>query len=173
MTIGTEPLHSARRSVEIDVPAEFFYEVLTDFASYPDFLSEVVSIDARKTGDERWVTRFVARVLRQFEYTLEIVGTPYEKLDWTLEEPGFFLDNRGGWRLESLTDTSIRATFHLDIRVSAFVPKAMTNRLAATSLPQVLGEWKERAEHLYIRALQGVSPDPGKNQDKAKMGDGS
>jgi len=142
-------MHSARRSIVIDVPAELFYGLLTDFESYPAFLSDVVEAEVLSRDGEAWVVRFTVRVIREIQYELRLTGTPYEKVDWALTEQGFFLTNTGGWRIEWLTDTSIRATVFMDIEVGAFVPKAITNRLAAADLPAMLSEWKRRAEAVY------------------------
>lgn len=142
-------MHSAERSIEIDVPAEAFYELITDFESYPDFLSDVHEAEILNREDEIYDVRFTVRVIRRFDYVLRLVGAPYEKLEWTLLKPGFFTFNEGSWRIESLTETRIRAQYQLDVRVGAFVPKAITDRLAAAVLPDMLGEWKTRAEALY------------------------
>jgi coenzyme Q-binding protein COQ10 len=146
--------HSAERTVDIDVPAELFYELITDFDSYPDFLSDVLATEVTKRDNGIFHVRFTVRVLKKFDYVLRLEGKPYESLRWHLLEPGLFQSNDGGWHIESLTETSIRVTYDLAVTVSRFVPHAITQRLVEVTLPEMLEQWKVRAEARYA-AMEG------------------
>lgn len=138
----------------VDVPAESFYELITDFGSYPDFLDNVVATEVLRHDGDVYYVKFTIRVIKQFDYVLRLEGTPYERLTWHLTEPGLFQSNDGGWRIESLTDSSIRAHYALSVVVSRFVPKTVTRRLTQATLPEMLSQWKTHAESLY-RAENG------------------
>ncbi len=140
---------SAEQSIDIDVPAESFYELITDFAAYPDFIDSVLSTRILRTDGDDWDVEFTVRVIRKIDYVLHLVGAPYEKLSWTLIKPGLFTANEGGWRLESLSDTSVRAHYRLAVAVSRFVPSGITQRLVQFTLPEMLGQWKAHAEKVY------------------------
>lgn len=143
------------QSVDVDVPAESFYELITDFAAYPEFLSSCVSTRVLKQEGEVYDVEFTVRVIRQIDYVLRLSGKPYESLSWTLIKPGLFTANDGGWRLEALTDTTTRATYRLAVEVSRFVPQAITAKLVESTLPEMLEQWKAHAEARY-RAQQGA-----------------
>jgi ribosome-associated toxin RatA of RatAB toxin-antitoxin module len=141
--------HTAERSIDIDVPVEKFYELITDFERYPEFLSDVLDARILSREEESYRVEFTVRVIRKVEYTLVLTGVPSERLTWTLGKPGLFKSNEGGWWLESLGDTKTRATYRLAVSVSAFVPKAITKRLVSFTLPEMLQQWKGQAERLY------------------------
>lgn len=153
--------HSGEKSVEIDVPAEDFYRIITDFEAYPRFLRSVLSSNMLQREGEVYDVEFTVRVIKKIDYTLRLEGKPYESVTWHLSKPGLFKTNDGGWRLEWLSDTKIRAYYRLSVSMAAFVPKAITNRLVAYTLPEMLQQFKEHAEAQYQSKLQGTSEDGG------------
>ena len=93
---------SARRSIDVDVPPERFFEVVRDYARYPEFLPEVKAVKlGPREGDAVEVTYWLDVKLKMYEFTLRHVDHPFERIDWHLVRGGDFIrKNQGAWTLE-------------------------------------------------------------------------
>ncbi|MSQ02502.1 MAG: hypothetical protein EXR71_11535 [Myxococcales bacterium] len=137
---------AARRSVEILVPPERLMAVVTDFAAYPRFLSEMEEATILRHDGDVWVARFVIRVVRRIEYTLRLHKKSPTCLRWSLVE-GAFKANDGGWDLTASADgKSTRADYFIDLELGMFVPGSVLKTLIETSLPATLAAFKKEAE---------------------------
>ena len=139
-------MHRAERHIDVDVPASHFYALVTDFANYPNFLSTVSSVEIHQAAETAWDVSMSIRVLKRLDYRLHVIGRPHTSVRWTLAEPGPFVQNDGGWRIDALGEHQIRVHYDLSVDVAAFVPRAITNRLISMTFPQMLSEWKAHAE---------------------------
>ena len=74
--IMTTMATSAQHSIVVDVPAHAFYEVITDFARYPEYLTSVTAVDILRHQGNEWDVAFNVRVLRNIDYTVRHVGVP-------------------------------------------------------------------------------------------------
>ena len=143
---------SASHSIDVNVPALDFYALLTDFESYPTFLSNVNGTEILRRDGNVWDVQFTVRVLRAMNYTVQLTGDPGKSLSWTrLGECGLFGKNDGGWRLEPLSATSVCAHYSLELEILPFVPQSMNRRLIQGTLPEMLLEWKVAAEARWAK----------------------
>ncbi len=139
---------NALKTIDIDAPREAFYDLVVDFARYPEFLSDVKRIQVLRQTGEVFEVRFTIQVIKEFDYVLTLTGKRPESLTWTLKESGLFKKNDGGWKLEALSPERTRATYTIDVGLSLFVPSAITNRLVQFTLPSMLEQWAKRAMSL-------------------------
>ena len=141
---------SAKRSIEVVgvSPAEFF-RVLQDYARYPAFLPEVKAVKlGARTGSSVEVTYWLDVKLKVFEYTLRHEEQGPDRIDWHLVRGGDFIrSNQGAWTLEQ-TDRGTRATYAIAIDFGPLVPKTFEKALAERGLPNLLANFKARAEKL-------------------------
>jgi ribosome-associated toxin RatA of RatAB toxin-antitoxin module len=144
---------SASRSVEIDVPLESFVAVVRDYASYPQFVPELrkVAVGPR-AGEAVEVTYWLDATLKVFEFTLRHEAAPDgQRIDWKLVRGGEFMRrNVGNWQFER-TQRGTRAVYSIDIDFGPLVPKNFEKQLAARGLPNMLANFKARAEALQRR----------------------
>jgi coenzyme Q-binding protein COQ10 len=144
-------LPKAEKSVEMAVPLQFFYDMITDYPRYPDFVREVKTSEALETVGNVTKVAFTLRVLtRPFDYVLEMTAEPGVGLSWTLVESKTLKQNDGGWTLEALDDASVRVTYWNDLAALAWIPKRFINALIRVSLPAMLRHWKKLAETEYL-----------------------
>ena len=137
------------QSVVVDVSPEDFYGVITDFKHYPDFVNTVVKADVVKHTGNTYEVDFEVNLFKTIRYTLKMVGDPGKKLSWSLIRGDLFKVMNGSWELEPAAGgKSTKATYTADVDFAIFVPKMITNKLTAVSLPSTLKEFKERAESL-------------------------
>ncbi|MDP8255085.1 MAG: SRPBCC family protein [Candidatus Alcyoniella australis] len=136
----------AEMSIEIDVPPKKVYEVISDFAAYPDFLSDVASTSIISQDKDEWEVEFGVKIIKQISYTLRLWGTPGKSLDWKLVK-GFMKKNDGGWALESLDKGKrTKATYFVDVEFGLMVPKKIVNTVMQANFPTMLKAFKKRCE---------------------------
>lgn len=128
-------------------PAEMM-AVITDFASYPDFLPEMERAEVLLAEPGAWEVRFTVRVIRQLSYTLRLVQLDPLTLQWSLLE-GVFRSNDGGWSLAARSEGGTTATYRIDVQMGMFVPGNIVNSLVERGLPQTLRRFKGEAERRH------------------------
>ena len=139
---------AAQESIVINVPKEKFFEVITDFEKYPEFIPEMKAAKVIEHKDNEYVVDFTVSLIKKIDYRLKLVAYPYEKLEWNLVK-GFFKKNYGYWLIKELGPEQIEATYYVELEMGLLVPKKLLNELAQVGLPGMLKRFKERAESLY------------------------
>lgn len=144
---------SASRSIEIDVSPEAFYRVVQDYARYPEFLPELKSVKVgARDGSAVEVTYWLDVRLKVFDFTLRHESHGPDRIEWQLIRGGEFMRrNHGAWTLERTAAGSTRATYAIDIDLGPLVPSNFEKVLAERGLPNLLANFKTRAEQLARR----------------------
>jgi ribosome-associated toxin RatA of RatAB toxin-antitoxin module len=138
---------NACQTVEVNVPPERFWAVVTDFQNYPDFLPHVRGTRVERRDGSGWQVEFELNFIRPIRYTLLLEGTAPHTLTWSLVS-GLFRSNQGSWQLEPLSDgMRTLATYTIDLQIGVFLPGSLINTLVR-QLPEMLQAFKDRAEGL-------------------------
>ncbi len=136
----------ATRSIDIDAPIEKVFDVITDYARYPEFLTEVKKTTVgRRNGSEVDVTYEVS-VMKNIRYTLRMNESRPSRVAWSFVEGEVMKDNKGEWALIAVGEGKTRVSYTVDMALGALVPKAIVNTLVETSLPKMLEAFKKRIE---------------------------
>lgn len=136
----------ASESIEIKASPKDCYAVITDYASYPEFLKETKDVEVgKKSGNSAEVT-FRIEVIKKVSYKLKMVGTPPKKVSWTLLEGDIMKKNEGSWELEEISKGVTKATYTVDVDLKLFVPGPIAKMLVGSSLPSMLKSFKKRIE---------------------------
>lgn len=136
----------ASRTVVINAPAEVLFDIITDYESYPSFLSDVAEARVtQRTGDGA-IVQFGLNLIKKVHYSLKMVEVKPTSVRWTLHESSLMKANVGGWTLEALPDGTTRATYEVDVTPRGFVPGPIVNALTGRTLPATLEAFKQRAE---------------------------
>ena len=138
---------SARRSIEVDVPPERFFEVVRDYARYPEFLPEVkaVSVGPRK-GNAVEVTYQLDARIKLIEFTLLHVETRPSRIDWSLVRGDLMKRDEGRWTLDPTPSGGTTATYAIELELLPRVPRGLEKALSEQGLPAMLANFKSRAE---------------------------
>ena len=139
----------ASRSVGIDVPPEAFYRVVQDYARYPEFVPELKGVKVGpREGEAVEVTYALDAKLKIVEFTLRHEPKDPLRIDWQLVRGGDFMrKNHGSWTFERTPKGGTRATYSIDIEL-VLVPQNFEKALAERGLPNLLANFKTRAEQL-------------------------
>ena len=127
---------------------DLLYDVIVDYASYPEFIDDMEAVEIVRTEGETIEAAFTLNLIKRIQYTLELVGERPHKVRWSLVASKLFQHNDGGWDLEQIGENKTRATYSIDVGFGLAVPKAISNRLIGSSLPRTLESFKARAESL-------------------------
>lgn len=136
------------RSIEVDVTPDVFHGVVQDYARYPEFVPEVKAVRVgMPQGDAVEVTYWLDVKLRVFDFTLRHVTRSLERIEWTLVRGGEFMRaNEGAWTIERTQSGGTRATYEIEIDLGPMVSGALEKALAERGLPNMLTNFKTRAE---------------------------
>src|SRR2546428_12528746 len=107
---------SARRSIDVDVPPERFFEVVRDYARYPEFLPEVKAVSVGpRNGDSVEVTYRLDARIKLIEFTLLHVETAPSRIEWRLGRGGLMEREQGPWAPEPSACGRTAATYALEL----------------------------------------------------------
>jgi coenzyme Q-binding protein COQ10 len=136
----------ASRSIVIHAPADVLFDVITDYASYPSFLSDVSSTRILEKTADGAVVEFGLNLIKKVTYSLKMVEARPNSVRWTLHESSLMKSSVGGWTLEPQADGSTKATYEVEVVPRGFVPGPVVNALTGRTLPATLEAFKTRAE---------------------------
>ncbi len=136
----------AGHSVEVNVSPARFYELVTDFETYPSFVPNQSAVRVLEREGDRWRAEFELSVAKKLTYVLDLVGVPGESLTWELVSGDMMQTNIGGWELEALPDGRTRATYYIDVALKGFVPRSITRSMIERTMPMNLEAFRLEAE---------------------------
>ncbi|MEL6345559.1 MAG: SRPBCC family protein [Myxococcota bacterium] len=136
----------AERSIVINTSPEVLYDVIADYARYPEFLKDISKVTVEEQTDDASVVTFELNLIKTVRYTIRLSGDRPRTVSWTFVRSNILKSNTGGWVLEDLGNNQTRATYRLDVSVGMFVPKRIVSTLTGTTLPTTLDAFKRRAE---------------------------
>lgn len=142
-------MDGVRKSITINATPEQCYDIIWDFARYPDYQREMKAVTVHREAPDKSSAEvtFRAEVMKEVEYTLRFTGNRPRGFHWT-QTKGFFKKNDGGWDFKDLGDGRTEATYSLDFAIGGLVPKAVINKLIEANFPNMLRTFKERIENL-------------------------
>jgi ribosome-associated toxin RatA of RatAB toxin-antitoxin module len=151
---GGVDMGAVSRSIEIDVSAQQFFDVVVDYARYVEFVGEMRQVQVgRRSGSQVEVTYTIevaaGPVRKRVSYTLNLVEEAPRKVSWSLVKGEFMKRNDGSWLIEPLGERRICATYTIDVGFGLLVPSGVSDFLTERNLPRMIGEFKARAEKLY------------------------
>lgn len=125
------------------------YTAITDYASYPQFVTGMK--DARvEEGPQGRKVHFDLELMKRLQYSVlieskldEAAGTA--RVWWKLDRSEFFKANNGSWELKALGPSKTEVTYKLDLDFAFPVPGFILKNLVKGSLPSAIRDFGERA----------------------------
>ncbi|MFA4875236.1 MAG: SRPBCC family protein [bacterium] len=134
------------QSIAIKAPIQRVYEVISDFARYPDFLEEIEGAEVVSSGKNKARVAFALNLMTKVHYTLDFKLKPPSSIKWTLVEGEFMKGNDGSWELASLENNLTDAKFSTEVEFPFWVPKSMAEEVLSSGMPKMLEGFKREAE---------------------------
>ena len=135
----------AERTETFDIDIKKFYECITDYESYPDFVDGVSFINVLEKTDNSARVEYGLNLIKKFTYILNMKQDSPNGISWSFESGDIFKKNEGAWKLVDLGDGKTEVTYELDVDFKGFVPKAIVNKLVSGNLPSMMKSYFERA----------------------------
>ena len=141
------------REVAVAATPERLFEVIADYARYPEFVPTVKACRPRRTGSVAEVEFEIDLGVKVIRYTLRHVEEPPRRVSWSLLSGEWMKVSSGSWELTP-EEGGVRARYTVEIQIAkpALVPQALVDRvteeLIRVTLPRTLEAFKARAEEL-------------------------
>jgi coenzyme Q-binding protein COQ10 len=129
-----------------DISAEKFYQAVTDYQSYPQFVDGVSAIKIVEENAKGAIVEFSVNLLKKFSYKLKLKHQKNKKVSWRLEESDLFSTNNGEWILQPQKDGGTKVTYKLKVEFRGFVPDMIIKKLVSSNLPSTMQAFYQRAK---------------------------
>lgn len=128
-----------------------FFDLVVDYARYPEFVPGIKACSVRKVGGETHVEYDLDLGLRRIRYVLKHEEERPGRVAWSLVSGEVLKVSNGSWELTPQGDKT-RARYSVDIQIAKLplVPQAlidkMTDQMTKVQLPRTLEAFRARAE---------------------------
>jgi len=136
----------AKHTEVFKVDIDTFWDVISDYESYPKFVEGLESLTITKREKNAVYADYVVSMFgKKVKYTLKHTEKPKKHLEWEMVEGEFFKHNNGSWDLKEKDKDGVEATYMVDVGFPLLVPKAIVNTLTGTQLPTMMKAFEEYA----------------------------
>lgn len=131
-----------------DCTLEQFFAVISDYASYPEFLSEVKECKVVESKGNKKLVEFKVSVIKTFGYRMWMTEEAPHRISWTLDSGDLFKTSSGSWELSSAGGQT-QAKYAVDATFKVFVPGPVAKALVNVNLPNMMRAYKNRVKAKY------------------------
>jgi len=137
---------TATRTETVDVDINKLYDVITDYARYPEFVDGVSSIKVLSQNEKEAKVEYAVNMIKSFKYVISTSQTRPTKVSWVLESGDLFKKNDGSWTLKDLGNGKTEVTYSLEVDFKMFAPNAILTALTEKNLPVMMQSFFKRAK---------------------------
>lgn len=138
-------------TVDVACAPQTFYEVITDYPAYPQFVpsqraGRILRRDHGSPTERFAVAMELSLVGKAVRYELAAEGVAGHSLTWSLVSGDFMRENAGAWLLDELPNGHTRATFYMAVVLKGWLPGGLVNGLLTKTCPATVHAFKAEAE---------------------------
>lgn len=137
---------NASRTEVVDVEIGKLYDVLVDYAKYPEFVDGVSGIKVLAQNETSAKVEYSLNMIKSFKYIINIKQERPNRLSWTLDSGDLFKKNDGEWKLKDLGNGKTEVTYSLDLDFKMFAPSSILSALTSKNLPVMMESFFKRAK---------------------------
>lgn len=137
---------NATRTEVVDVDINKLYDVIIDYAKYPEFVDGVSKIKILNQNDTSAKVEYEVNMIKSFKYTIATKQTRPTNVSWTLESGDLFKKNDGEWKLKDLGNGKTEVTYSLEVDFKMFAPNSILSALTSKNLPLMMDSFFKRAK---------------------------
>lgn len=140
----------ANRTETYDVPAEKFYQAVTDYNAYKQFVDGMKAVQVEKETANGAVVKFTLSLIKEISYTIDLKHVPNKEVSWSLVTGDMMKSNNGKWTIKDLGNNKTEVTYDLEIEFKGFLPGLgmIEKTLVTTNLPMTMKAFAKRAQEL-------------------------
>ena len=139
---------SAQATEVFNCSPDQFFDIISDYEKYDEFLQEVKSCTVLKEDGGRKLVEFKVSVVKSFSYTLWMEEERPRKVSWDFAGGDIFKTLHGSWNLEEEAGKT-RATYAVDAKFGVFVPGPIAKALVGVNLPGMMSAYHKRVGEIY------------------------
>lgn len=125
-----------------------FFQIISDYEHYSDFLSEVKNCEVLKEEGNKKLVEYTVSVVKDFKYKLWMTEEAPKKISWSFDSGDLFKVSTGSWELEDEAGKT-RATYSVEAKFNMFVPGPIAKALVSVNLPNMVSSYHKRVKELY------------------------
>lgn len=139
------------QEVVVDAPIDHLYDIIVDYARYPEFVPGIKACRVVSTRPEKHVEYELDLGVKRLRYTLRHTEERPHKVTWSLVSGEMMKVSNGSWELTAEGDKT-RARYSVEIQIAKppLVPQVVLDRMSdemnRVALPRNLTAFKARAE---------------------------
>lgn len=138
----------AKRTEIVDVEINKLYDVIVNYAKYPDFVDGVSSIKVLSQNETSAKVEYEINLIKSFKYIINTTQKKPTNVSWALESGDIFKKNDGSWTLKDLGNGKTEVTYALEVDLKMFAPGAILKGLTEKNLPIMMNSFFKRAKSL-------------------------
>lgn len=127
---------------------EQFFNIISDYEKYPEFLSEVKRCKVVETKGNRKLVEFNVSVIKSFSYRIWITEESPKRMSWVLESGDLFKTSVGSWDLTDVGGKT-KAVYAVDATFKIFVPGPVAKALVNVNLPNMMRAYQGQVKAKY------------------------
>jgi len=136
----------ATTSVTFEAPIEKAFKVISDYGSYPQFMSDVKRVSIIDSSVGKKLVEYELQIIKTFRYQLWMTEEPNTEVAWRFHSGEIFKDNSGSWKLKDLGGGRTQAEYNIDAKFGIFVPGMIEKKLIEVNLPTMMKSFKTKIE---------------------------
>lgn len=129
--------------------AQEFFDLVTDFESYPEFLSDVKDVKALKKGKKEKEYEFTVSIIKTIKYKISSTSKAPSEVDFEFIGGDIFKSMNGSWRISDLAGGKCKVTYRIEASFGLLVPGAIAKTLIGVNLPAMMESFKKRVKEVY------------------------
>lgn len=139
------------QEVVVDAPIDHLYDIIVDYARYPEFVPGIKACRVVSARPEKHVEYELDLGVKRLRYTLRHTEERPHKVTWSLVSGEMMKVSNGSWELTAEGDKT-RARYSVEIQIAKppLVPQVVLDRMSdemnRVALPRNLTAFKARAE---------------------------
>jgi ribosome-associated toxin RatA of RatAB toxin-antitoxin module len=142
---------SLSKEMVVEVPVDRFYDLVVDYARYPEFVPGMKACRVKPGGPHKDVEYELDLGIKRIRYTLRHVEERPRRVAWSLVGGDMMKVSNGSWELwDENGKTRARYTVEVQVSKPPLIPQAIVDRvsdeLTRVQLPRTLEAFKARAE---------------------------
>ena len=137
---------SATRTEVFDIDINKLYDVIIDYAKYPEFVDGVSAIKVISQNETSAKVEYSLNVIKSFKYIVNMKMEKPTNVKWNLDSGDLFKKNDGEWKLKDLGNGKTEVTYSLDIDFKLFAPSSILSALTEKNLPVMMQSFYKRAK---------------------------
>ena len=129
-------------------PKEFF-QLVTDYEKYPEFLSEVKSCKVLKSEPGAKLVEYKVSVIKAITYQLQTKEVEPSLVSWSFVSGEVFKTMSGSWTIEEVPGGKCKCTYAVEGTFKIFVPGPVASTLLNVNLPAMMAAYHKRIKAVY------------------------